>query len=72
MTRAEFLAELQDILQRDEPLDAEMVLKDLPEWDSLSIMAVAGFFDKEFSKTLNFTDFESFITVEDLMARAGI
>lgn len=72
MTRAEFLLELQDILQRDEPLEPAMVLKQLPEWDSLSIMAVAGFFDQNFSKTLNFNDFEAFVTVEDLLSRAGI
>ena len=72
MNRAEFLTELQDILQRDDPLVPEMALKDLPEWDSLSFMGVAGLFDKQFSKNLNFTDFESFITVEDLMTRAGI
>jgi acyl carrier protein len=72
MTRSEFLAELQDILQRDEPLEAEMILRDLPEWDSLSIMATAGFFDEQFSMTLNFIDFGNFIKVEDLMIKAGL
>ncbi|MDR1656431.1 MAG: acyl carrier protein [Deltaproteobacteria bacterium] len=72
MTRAEFLNELKDILQRDDSLEPEMVLKDLEEWDSLSIMALAGFFDQHFSKILHFTDIESFITVEDLMIAAGI
>lgn len=72
MTRDDFLEELQDILQRDEPLESDMVLKDLPEWDSLSMMAVASLFDKHFAQTLNFADFESLEKVEDLINRAGL
>lgn len=72
MTRDEFLAELQDILQRDDPLEGGMVLKDLPEWDSLSMMAVASLFDKHFAQTLKFTDFESLEKVEDLVIKAGL
>lgn len=72
MTETEFLAELQDILQRDEDLEAGMALRDLPEWDSLSMMAVAAMFDKHFAQVLNFADFESLATVGDLMTRAGL
>lgn len=72
MTETEFLAELQDILQRDEDLEAGMTLRDLPEWDSLSMMAVAAMFDKHFGQVLNFADFASLDTVGDLMTRAGL
>lgn len=72
MTETEFLAELQDILQRDEDLEAGMALRDLPEWDSLSMMAVASMFDKHFALVLNFADFASLDTVGDLMTRAGL
>ena len=72
MNKKEFLEQLQDLLQRDEPLTSEMKLRDLPEWDSLSMMAIAGFFDTSFKQTLDFTDFEGFITVDDLIQKAGI
>lgn len=72
MTEVEFLAELQDILQRDEDLETAMALRDLPEWDSLSMMAVAAMFDKHFARVLNFADFESLVTVGDLMGKAGL
>lgn len=71
MTREEFLIELQDILQRDEPLESSMLLRELPEWDSMSLITVAGFFDQQFSKSLSFIEFENLITVEDLMLKAG-
>ncbi|MDR1922035.1 MAG: acyl carrier protein [Candidatus Adiutrix sp.] len=72
MDGADFLTELQDLLQRDEALTPDMPLRDLPEWDSMSMMAVAGFFDQRFGLTLNFGDFESCVTVEDLMRKAGL
>ena len=72
MTKDEFLENLQDLLQRDDPLTPEMELRTLPEWDSLSMMSIAAFFDKHFRQTLNFVDFESFVTVTDLMKKAGL
>jgi len=71
MTKADFLENLQDLFQRDDALTEEMELRDLPEWDSLSMMAIAGFFDTNFKQSLDFTDFEQFITVGDLLKKAG-
>jgi acyl carrier protein len=72
MNQAEFLEELQDLLQRDDPLSPDLELRDLPEWDSLSMMSIAAFFDRHFNQTLTFPDFESFQTVADLLAKAGL
>ena len=38
MTKNEFLAELQDVLQTEKDLTLETILEDLEEWDSLSIL----------------------------------
>ena len=40
MKKQEFLVELEDILQREEPCTENDSLKDYEEWDSLSKMAV--------------------------------
>ena len=72
MNQAEFLEKLQDLLQRDEPLTPAMELRSLPEWDSLSMMAIAAFFDGQLGQTLTFPDFEAFLTVADLLDRAGV
>jgi acyl carrier protein len=72
MNSIEFLAELQDILQRDDPLEPGMILKELPEWDSLSMLAVAALFDEQFSISLTFDDFRSFSKISDLLDKAGL
>jgi acyl carrier protein len=72
MKTSDFLEELQDLLQREEPLEPEMRLKELPEWDSLSLMAIAAFFDKHFRQSLTFNDFERLTTVRDLLDQAGL
>jgi acyl carrier protein len=72
MNREEFLENLQDLLQRDDPLTPDMELRGLPEWDSLSMMRLAAFFDEHFNMTLAFADFEALITVDDLLKKAGL
>ena len=72
MNREEFLEKLQDLLQRDDPLTPDMELRGLPEWDSLSMMSLAAFFDEHFNMTLAFADFEALITVDDLLKKAGL
>ena len=48
MNKEQFLTELQDVLQRDDPVLENDVLADYDEWDSLSKMAIMAFFDKDF------------------------
>lgn len=56
MTRNEFLAALQDMLQTDAELSDDTPLASLEEWDSLAFMVVIAFFDKNFGKKLTFED----------------
>lgn len=41
-----FIPIFQDLLQRDEPVFATDTLADMEEWDSLAIMALIAWFDK--------------------------
>ncbi len=72
MTRDEFLAQMQDVLQTDDTLTAETVLEDLAEWDSLSMMATMAFLDKNFGVKVGLKDFKDMSTMADLMAKAGV
>lgn len=56
MTRNEFLAALEDMLQTDVELQADTPLAGLEEWDSLAFMVLIAFFDKNFGKKLTFED----------------
>jgi len=72
MTRDEFLAEMQDVLQRDEPLAYDMALSEISEWDSLSAMATMAFLQKKFKVHTTFADYRGMETVEDIAAKAGL
>lgn len=72
MTRNDFLTAMQDVLQRDEALSFEMKLKDIEEWDSLSMMATMAFLEKSFGIKTNITDYRSMKTLEDIAKKAGL
>ena len=72
MNRTEFLEKMQDVLQMEDELTFDTVLEDLDEWDSLAMMAVTAFLDKNFNLKLTFNDFKNFKTVEDIAKKAGI
>ena len=72
MTKDEFLAEMQDVLQTDDTLTMETALDDLAEWDSLAIMATMAFLDRNFGVKLRLTDFKELATVGDIATKAGV
>ncbi len=72
MTQHEFLTEMQDVLQRDEPLSMDMALADIEEWDSLAIMGTAAFMSHNFSVTMSMDDFKQLRTIADIAAKAGV
>lgn len=72
MTREEFLAEMQDVLQAEDDLTFETVLKDLEEWDSLSVMATMAFLDKTFGVKTTMADYINMNTIEDIAVKAGL
>jgi len=72
MTKDEFLTQFQDVLQRDDPVNAEDTLADYDEWDSLSKMAVMAFFDKNFGVKITLNEIGKLGTVEDLLKLAKL
>lgn len=71
MKKNDFLVELEDILQREEPCREEDSLDDYEEWDSLSKMAVMAYYDKNFNVKVSLQDFQGIKTVNDLITLAG-
>lgn len=68
MTLAQFLTDLQDILQRDEPLTPNTVLTDVEEWDSLAVMGCLAYFDRMFGVKTTFAQYQQVRTVADVVA----
>ncbi len=71
MNKAEFLVELEDVLQREESCSENDDLHSYEEWDSLSKMAVMAYFDKNFGIKLTLKDLKEVNTVSDLIKLAG-
>lgn len=71
MNKTDFLVELEDILQREEPCYETDVLTDYDEWDSLSKMAVMAFYNKNFGIKISLNELKELKTVSDLIKLAG-
>lgn len=68
MTDKDFLPLLQETLNRELPLSMEMALTDIPEWDSLSAMAVVGLAERYFARRLKLFELEGVRTVGEIYA----
>ncbi len=68
MTLEQFLTDLQDILQRDEPLTPDTLLTDVEEWDSLAVMGCLAYFDRKFGVKTTFAQYQQIRTVADVVA----
>jgi acyl carrier protein len=71
MLQSEFLEELREILQRDEPIEADMKLRDMEEWDSLAAMSCMAYFAKHFKVKTKIAQYKKLCRVSDLIALAG-
>lgn len=71
MNKADFLVELEDILQREDPVSENDNLEDYDEWDSLSKMAVMAYYDKNFKVKIGLNQLGEIKTVSDLIKLAG-
>lgn len=71
MNKADFLVELEDILQREEPCNENDTLEDYDEWDSLSKMAVMAYYDKNFKIKIGLNQLGELKTISDLIKLAG-
>lgn len=71
MKKADFLIELQDLLQREEQCFENDNLDDYIEWDSLSKMSIMAYYDKNFGVNLSLQSFKNLKTVHDLIKLSG-
>ena len=71
MKKEDFLVELEDLLQRDDPCNEEDDLNDYEEWDSLSKMSIMAYYSKNFGIKLSLDSFRNINTVSDLIKLAG-
>lgn len=68
MTDKDFLLLLQETLNRESSVSMDMRLGDMPEWDSLSAMAVVGMAERCFARRLKLSELENVGTVAELYA----
>lgn len=71
MNKAEFLTELEDILQREEKCNENDNLAEYEEWDSLSKMSIMAYYDKNFDVKVTLKDLKGIKTVSELIKLAG-
>ena len=74
MKKEEFIEELKDALEiedEDKKITLETNLKDLEEYDSLSVLSIIAMIDKNFGKQIPSADFTKVTTVNTLMDLIG-
>ena len=71
MLKSAFLEELQELLQRDDPIDPDMELHAMEEWDSLAAMSCMAYFAKHFNVKTKISQYKKLRTVSDLIALAN-
>ena len=69
----DFLNELKETLEiEDVELNEETNLKELEEYDSLSVLSIIAMIDENFGKRISGQDFQSITTVGSLMELIGM
>ncbi len=72
MTDEKKMELLADTLDCDaEDLNADIVLEELDNWDSMTKLSLIVLMDDEFGKTLTSNDIRAFKTIGDIMAFMG-
>ena len=70
----DFISELKENLEvedEDQEITLETNLKDLEEYDSLSVLSIIAMIDKNFSKQISSIDFIKITTVKSLIELIG-
>jgi len=70
----DFISELKDALEiedEDQEITLETNLKDLEEYDSLSVLSIIAMIDKSFDKQIPSTNFTKVTTISSLMDLIG-
>lgn len=69
MTNQEKLHLLEEIMELDEgTLKEDMILSDIDEWDSISLLSFMAMLDEKFSKNITGSEVKVQKTVGDLMS----
>ena len=74
MKTEDFINELEEALEiedEDQEITLETNLKELEEYDSLSVLSIIVMIDKNFGKQILLADFAKVITVNTLMDLIG-
>ena len=74
MKTEDFINELKDALEiedEDQEITLETNLKELEEYDSLSVLSFIAMIDKNFGKQMSSSDFVKVTTVRTLMKLIG-
>lgn len=72
MTEKEFLAEVQELLQTDEVLSMDTHLPSLADWDSLSVMAMMAFLERNFGAKTTMADYKNIKDLSEIVKMANI
>ena len=68
MSSQEKLALLEDMMEMDEgSLSEDMMLADIPAWDSMAKLSLIVLMDEECGKALKTEDIKGFETVKDIL-----
>jgi len=69
----EFIEKLKETLElEDEELNEDTNLKDLEEYDSLSVLSIIAMIDENFGKQLSAQQFSDVTTVKSLIEKIGV
>jgi len=74
MKTEDFINELKEALEiedEDQEITLETYLKDLEEYDSLSVLSIIAMIDNNFAKQISSSDFVKVTTVSSLMGLIG-
>ncbi|WP_336962935.1 phosphopantetheine-binding protein [Chryseobacterium contaminans] len=72
MKTSVFLEKLQEELEEKQALHRNTKLKDLENYDSISLLSVIAFVDENFNQQLDPDQFKNMETVSDLMNIIGL
>ncbi|AZB24406.1 acyl carrier protein [Chryseobacterium bernardetii] len=72
MKTSVFLEKLQEELEEKQVLERDTRLKDLENYDSISLLSVIAFVDENFNQQLDPDQFKDMETVSDLMNIIGL
>ena len=65
-----FRAKLADIMEIDEVQDSD-VLRDFPEWDSLTVLSVIVMMHQDYGRNLSAQEIRNVVTVQSLYNLIG-